>query len=499
MTVMLMTFALGVVAELTMHWPLWRWRKVLAGIALVATALASGGMLAWQFNLCSVLLVGLGGYRILNHWRVIEARMHEGYLRRATWRTTWALWGLQLVVGGLWWAWDRWHTTGHVMWGVVGALQVAVALVLLASTIRRLRHTQWTAPAKHFADSELPTLSVAIPARNETDALQACLQSLIASNYPKLEILVLDDCSQNRRTPEIIRAYAHDGVRFVQGDDPRETWLPKNQAYNKLTHEASGELILFCGVDVRFAPDALRQVVTMLLTKEKQMMSILPERAPTAFGRFAIIQAMRYWWELAPPRRLLNRPPVISSCWIIYRQALEQTGGFKAVARSIVPEAHFAKQLIRPDAYSFMRSNSVLGLQSAKTAQDQRDTAIRTRYPQLHRRPENVVLATVLELALLVLPFVLAVAGFWLPIGPVAQVLAAVAALLLVLTYVLTARSTHINATWFACLAFPWVVLVDVALVHYSMWQYEFSVVDWKGRNICIPAMHVVPHLPRLP
>jgi hypothetical protein len=41
-------------------------------------------------------------------------------------------------------------------------------------------------------------------------------------------------------------------------------------------------------------------------------------------------------------------------------------------------------------------------------------------------------------------------------------------------------------------------VAYDMAILHYSMWQYEFSEVDWKGRNICVPAMHVIPHLPKL-
>jgi len=72
-------------------------------------------------------------------------------------------------------------------------------------------------------------------------------------DYPKLEIIVLDDCSQNKHTPEIIRSFAHDGVRFIQGEHPKPTWLAKNQAYDRLAQESSGEFILFCGVDVRFS------------------------------------------------------------------------------------------------------------------------------------------------------------------------------------------------------------------------------------------------------
>jgi glycosyltransferase involved in cell wall biosynthesis len=338
---------------------------------------------------------------------------------------------------------------------------------------------------------------VLIPARNETEDLETCLQTVIGSDYPKLEILVLDDCSQNRRTPEIIRSFAHDGVRFIQGEIPRDTWLPKNEAYRRLSSEASGEYLLFCGADARFASDSIRQLIGMMLANRKRMVSILPLRTPAAAGRFSVVQAMRYWWELAPPRRLFNRPAVLSSCWVIAAAALHEAGGFEAVSRSIVPEAYFAKRLLQLDGYSFRRSSVELGIQSVKSVSEQRDTATRTRYPQVHRRPEQVLLVALAEIVFLVMPFVLAIGGFWLPIGPLAHVLSVVTAILLTYIYAYIARSTRINTWWFALIAQPVVAIVDIALLHYSMWQYEFSEVTWKGRNVCVPVMHVIPHLPK--
>jgi hypothetical protein len=500
MVVLLVLFGLGLGAELLMHTVpgLWRVRTWLAITSLVATTFAGGGLALWQFNMCSVLLALVCLYRAFNNIRIVEARMHEQYLRHATRRTAFILASLQCVIVGLWLVWHTWHTTGHLTWAVVAGVQIAVAVVLLSSTIRRLHRTKWPVQTTHYADADLPTISVAIPARNETEDLQDCLRSLVASNYPKLEILVLDDCSQNRRTAEIIRGFAHDGVRFIQGEEPSETWLPKNQAYRRLAAEASGEYILFCGVDARFAPGSLMQLTAMMLARNKQMLSLLPVRATTATSRFSVVQAMRYWWELALPRRFFNRPAVLSTCWMITKDALHKAGGFDAVSRSIVPEAYFAKQLLASDGYSFMRATDELGVQSMKSAAEQRATAIRTRYPQVHRRPEQVLLTSLTELLFLVLPFVLALGGSWLPIGWAAQLLATVASVSLLITYVLVAHSTRINTWWFALVAQPLVVCVDVILLHYSMWQYEFSEVDWKGRNVCVPVMHVVPRLPKI-
>lgn len=500
MVLMLVLFGAGAGVELFLHTipVVWRVRTLVAIVALLLTAFASGMLVMWRPNAFSVLLALIGLYRVFNDIRIVEARMHERYLQRVTRRTALALIGLQMLMAAWWFMVQSVHTTGYAAILAATVAQFGVAVLLFGSTLRGLQRTAWPTKITHLSDEELPTLTVAIPARNETEDLQACLQNLVANDYPKLEIMVLDDCSQTRRTPEIIRQFAHDGVRFVAGEPPEKTWLPKNQAYDHLAREANGEYILFTGVDVRFEQTSLRRIVGTLLYKKKQMMSILPERAPGARSSAALAQGLRYFWELVPPRRLFRRPPVLSSCWIMQREALQKSGGFGAVARSIVPEAHFAKLLTPTDGYSFMRAGLNPGVQSLKNAGEQRATAIRTRYPQLHRRPENVLIISGAELFFLVLPFVLAVGSVWLEVGIVAQVLAITTSILLVVTYELVGLSTKISSWWFGLVALPAMVLYDLAILHYSMWQYEFSEVDWKGRNICIPAMHVIPHLPKI-
>jgi chlorobactene glucosyltransferase len=485
--------------ELLVHvFSIWaRIRSVLAYLSAVSGAFALGYLMVTRPNAFTFLVALLGAYRVFNMLRVTERRMHERYLRTATLRTSFILLLFQAFVSCSWWAWERWGSTGHTAWAVLAGLQAAAGGLLLASVVRNIRRTAWPAKQNSYSDRDLPSITVAIPARNETEDLHQCLQSIIASDYPKLEIIVLDDCSQNRRTPEIIREFAHDGVRFIQGQEPGGSWLPKNSAYARLTEEASGSYILFCGVDIRFSPGSLRHLVSTMLDRNKQMVSLLPLRRADAYSRFSMIQAMRYWWELVPPRRLFRRPPVLSSCWIVKTSALEKAGGFKAVARAIVPEALFAKELIKTDGYSFLRSGESVGIESVKHVQEQRETAIRMRYPQVHRRPEQVAIITLLESAFLVLPFVLVIAGFWISIGVTAHLLAALASALFAITYTTAVLATHVNSPWFSLLAQPLTALADIALLHYSMWKYEFSVVDWKGRNVCVPVMHVEPHLPK--
>lgn len=416
--------------------------------------------------------------------------MHEQYLRRMTRRTGFILGLTQLIlcvlVQSLHIAWND-----AIIWLVI--VQMVTAAIIFIMTMRNLYKTRHQPVLDAFSDKELPTVTIAIPARNETPDLEDCLRSVIANNYPKFEVLVLDDCSRDK-TPDIIKSFAQDGVRFIKGAEPNDNWLAKNQAYDKLADEANGEIILFCGVDVRFGPETIRALVTTMLVRRKDMISVLPRRLQSR-PLESIIQPMRYWWELALPRRLFNRPPVLSTCWMIRRKALKQHGGFEAVHRAILPEGYFAREVIKSDGYSFMRADDVLDVQTRKSVQAQRETAIRTRYPQLKRRPEWVMGLVIAELVLFVLPALILISALWQGFGLV-QMLAGVAYLCVILTHVVIVQVSDPANVLVAIFNFPIVAAIELYLGLRSMIQYEFSTVIWKDRNICVPVMHVVPHLP---
>ncbi|HVS58908.1 MAG TPA: glycosyltransferase, partial [Candidatus Saccharimonadales bacterium] len=446
-------------------WSPWGWRTRKATAPFLAGVLFvfSVWPLVVLWSVWAALLLFLSAYRVFNLLRLSKGRMHEAYLRRMTHRTALALISMQLGLIVLW-ELSRWFSITFSDWLMITSVVVLAGVcVFAASTERHLRTTRLPRLSHLLTDAELPTLTVAIPARNETDDLETCLRSLIASNYPKLEIVVLDDCSQNRHTPEIIRSFAHDGVRFVQGTEPSDTWLAKNQAYQRLYEEASGELLLFCGVDTRFEPTSLRAIVTVLLKKKKSMMSIVPQNVWR--GRtmsMLLVQPMRYTWELALPRRLLHRPPVLSTCWITYRSEIEKAGTFAAVSRKIVPESYFVRQAIKDDGYTFVQSNDDMALMSHKNIAEQHNTALRTRYPQLHRKPEIVWLLTLVELGLVVAPVVNLLVAITESYAWGWIVVNVISIILLMYYYGKVVAVTYRKSLWLGYLALPGALLYDV-------------------------------------
>lgn len=494
-------FVIASIAELMLYAPyFWRVKYLrlgLTAVCIIVLSLILGAALFLDPRTLLVVLAVVQVYRIVNLYRIAEGRMNQHYLRQATKTTSIRLIGLQLLIAAIGYGAITFEAPTAVYYVAISVVGVVSALLTYRTASSRIKDSEMVDIPANVPHAN-PTVTIAIPARNEDRDLEECLRSVVASNYSKLEILVLDDCSQLRRTPEIIRGFAQKGVRFVKGSDIRPHWLAKNQAYDTLADHASGEIILFCGVDVRFAPDTVQQLVDQMVYRKKSMLSVMPIRSLAVTSRFSFIQTNRYAREFILPSFLLKRPPVLSSCWLIQTKQLYKHGGFDAVRRTIAPEGYFAANLNKDNLYSFVRSNSVTGLHSVKSTRGQQNTAIRTLYPQLKKKPESVLLLLSMYALTIYAPVVLVVLAL-LSVIPLQYVVPnLVTVIVLYVAYLRTSNVLqHTTLIKYALYA-PIAAFVDIIYIHSSLIKYEFSEVVWKGRNICEPIMHVEPRLPEL-
>jgi len=257
--------------------------------------------------------------------------------------------------------------------------------------------------------NDLPSVSVCIPARNETHAMTQCLERVIASRYPKLEIIVLDDSSGDN-TSTLIKAFAHAGVRFVEGSPLPDGWLGKNHALQALLDEASGSYLLYLDVDTQIMPDTIGQLVAYAQQEKVSMVSVLPWRQDGWRGS-VLFGTLRYFWELILHRP--SAPAVASSAWMIHRHTLRDAlGGFEPYQRDIQPEAKLAAALMARHSYRFIISTPLLGISYEKKWSSQVETSIRLLFPVLGGRFASYFLALV-GLLLLNLPALVLVAGLF--------------------------------------------------------------------------------------
>ena len=99
---------------------------------------------------------------------------------------------------------------------------------------------------------------------------QPHLSTLAALDYPNLEIIAVDDRSQDS-TGAILEEYArnHERFRAVHVKELPAGWLGKPHALQRAYEVSNVEWLLFTDADVRFTPDVLRRAAS--LAKERAL------------------------------------------------------------------------------------------------------------------------------------------------------------------------------------------------------------------------------------
>lgn len=327
-------------------------------------------------------------------------------------------------------------------------------------------------------DTDIPSVSICIAARNETHALAQCLERVLKSDYPKLEILVLDD-SSNDDTSLIIKSFAGAGVRFVAGSTLPKGWLGKNHAYQTLIDEASGDYVVFLDVDTAIKSDTVTKLMRQLLANKRSMLSVLPRREDS-YHASALFGTMRYHWELLLASR--KSPPASSALWMVERRKLDELGvGLKNYGSSIRPERHLARQLQKQRLYWYLIGTKELGVSIEKRLKSQEETAIRLYYPASGRSVLKW-LVCVIFLCLIFLP--LAIAAWWTGNTNVVVWSATILLVSYGTFFIYTFKTYGGPARVFRALIWPLLIVQEIMLLIMSFVTYRFGTVTWKGRPV---------------
>lgn len=325
---------------------------------------------------------------------------------------------------------------------------------------------------------DMPSVTVCIPARNEMHAVAECLEKVIASDYQKLEIIVLDDVSGDD-TSSLIKAYAHEGVRFVAGKSLPAGWLGKNHALQGLLNEASGSYVLFMDVDTRITPNAISNIVRYALSQRASMVSVLPRRED-GLRPSVWLSPLRYFWEIMFHSK--SFPATASNAWLVKRDTLlKRFGGFENLKAVVQPESYIAASLSLTNEYRFLISTLHFGVAYEKKWRSQLITSTRLLSPLLKNRMPFVVLA-LLNIALLLVPATVVMsipfAGFGL-----IQTIGSLIAILYAGIYGWYVYRVWRKAALIGALLWPFILIQEFILIIASVFQYSRKTVKWKGRS----------------
>lgn len=154
-----------------------------------------------------------------------------------------------------------------------------------------------------------PQLSVVVPTRNAARTLDACLASLRAQQGAAIELIVVDNAS-NDDTPAIAARYAD---RVLAGGPERSA--QRNQGWRA----ATAPLVAFLDADMVAEPQLAGDAVAVVRGDARLGALVIPEES-FGVGFLARCRALE--------KRLYLGDPAVEAARVFTRAALAATGGF---------------------------------------------------------------------------------------------------------------------------------------------------------------------------
>jgi glycosyltransferase involved in cell wall biosynthesis len=146
----------------------------------------------------------------------------------------------------------------------------------------RSRNRTWTLESvPEQMDEPFPFISIIVPALNEENTIGKAMQSLMELDYPRYEIIAVNDRSVDA-TGNILdrlssgRVKGHPELKVVHINELPEGWLGKNNALNQGSRIARGDYLLFTDADIHFDPTALKRAVHYCHQKKADFLTVFP-------------------------------------------------------------------------------------------------------------------------------------------------------------------------------------------------------------------------------
>lgn len=202
---------------------------------------------------------------------------------------------------------------------------------------------------------DAPLVSVIVPARDEAENISGCLGALLQSKWPRYEIVVVDDRSQDG-TREIAEALAEQTdrrVRVVAGDRLPDGWIGKPWACWQGYRAARGDLLLFTDADTRHGPELLPRAVRALQDGGADMLSVLPRQIMVGFWERLMLPHV--WFVITSRYPLMTRVnrsdnplTVMANGQFILtrRDAYDAIGGHESVRDEVVEDVRLAQRMV---------------------------------------------------------------------------------------------------------------------------------------------------------
>jgi len=175
----------------------------------------------------------------------------------------------------------------YLTWFVFGFLviQFFVALVNLV----------FSQPFPKDEKTDLPLVSVLVPARNEEKNIATLLEDILNQAYKNIEIIVLNDQSTDK-TREIVEQFVakEKRLKLINATHLPKGWKGKNHACYTLAKSARGKYFLFLDADVRISGNIIGDTLQQMEKYKLGLLSIFPTQIMKTWGEYITVPNMNF-------------------------------------------------------------------------------------------------------------------------------------------------------------------------------------------------------------
>ena len=220
----------------------------------------------------------------------------------------------------------------------------------IVTLVRARRSRSLDEEASQVAE-DAPLVTLVIPARNEGRNIRRCVESALSTNYPKVEIVVVDDHSTDDTGAVVAELAAADARVRVLTPPPLPTgWFGKQWACDAGCRVASGAIVGFLDADTWQAPDLVPRVVNAMHHRGSDMLTVAGNQEMGSFWEklvqpqvFAILGARYGGTEVVNESRRIADKIANGQCMFFRRDVYVAMEGHAAVRDRVAEDLALAQ------------------------------------------------------------------------------------------------------------------------------------------------------------
>ena len=221
---------------------------------------------------------------------------------------------------------------------ILSLVALGLAAFPMILVVRNLR--LYRGPGTETAGNQ-KAVSVLIPARNEADKIARTVGAVQANRGVDLEILVMDDGSEDG-TGRIVRELGESDprVRVLRAPKLPDGWCGKQHACWRLAESAEKELLLFLDADVTLKEHAVASMAAELEARDADLVSGIPRQVTGSFLERLLIPLIHFvllgFLPMARMRRS-RHPAFAAGCGQLFmarKRSYFEAGGHRVIKAS---------------------------------------------------------------------------------------------------------------------------------------------------------------------